>query len=394
MDEINFQPEVTNPANAVNSFVQGYAGGAALRDDQAAQAQKQVELQQQVQQKQVLQDLVSNPNAGAADYAKATALLPATMREQLKQSYEMLNTDQQQNALSTVSQMYSAATSGQPEVAAALADKTVAGMKASGADPKKIQEWETLAQMTRDHPEFAKTLFGIRLSTIPGGDKIVDNISKMNTVQQSQDEAPASLAKKEAEASSAGADAATKNLNAVAARAGALAKPGVKATQAVSFFRSMGAQGLIPKDDVQGYIDDIPADPKDIPAYLKQIQSSGISADKQMEYTTPSANTVANNRTQIQVQNMVAARQAASGGGGSSGGSRGMSGLSTQQNEALFGENGAVTTGRLDPNRLNSRTAGLLADAFIKNPNIDMAKTSGDIALGRNATFRQNAMTA
>ena len=68
--------------------------------------------------------------------------------------------------------------------------------------------------------------------------------------------------------------------------------------------------------------------------------------------------------------------------------------MTPEQNEALFGPNGAVTTGRLDPNRINSRTASLYADAFLKNPTIDMAKTSGDIALGRNAAFRQKAMVA
>lgn len=72
----------------------------------------------------------------------------------------------------------------------------------------------------------------------------------------------------------------------------------------------------------------------------------------------------------------------------------GVKGLTPEQNDALFGENGVVTTGRLDPNRLNSRTAGIFADAELKRPGTDFSKISGDIALGRNATFRQNAMTA
>ena len=74
--------------------------------------------------------------------------------------------------------------------------------------------------------------------------------------------------------------------------------------------------------------------------------------------------------------------------------SHGIQGLTPQQNEALFGDNGAVTTGRLDPNRINSRTARILADAFIQNPGTDFAKISADIALGRNPAFRQRANTA
>lgn len=72
----------------------------------------------------------------------------------------------------------------------------------------------------------------------------------------------------------------------------------------------------------------------------------------------------------------------------------GTAALSPEQNQALFGPHGAVTEGRLDMNRVNSRTAGLLADAELTNPGSDFAAKSGDIQLARNATFRQKAQTA
>ncbi len=72
----------------------------------------------------------------------------------------------------------------------------------------------------------------------------------------------------------------------------------------------------------------------------------------------------------------------------------GVAGLSKDQNEALFGENGAVTNGRLDPNRINSKTASILADAYLLNPNTDMSKISADISLNRNSSFRQRALSA
>ncbi|KAF3997553.1 hypothetical protein [Glaciimonas immobilis] len=83
------------------------------------------------------------------------------------------------------------------------------------------------------------------------------------------------------------------------------------------------------------------------------------------------------------IQDNVSARASA-------GGSR----LSEAQNEALFGVNGAVAQGKIDPNRINSRTDRMFADAFIKNPNADFAKISADINLSRNPGFRQKAMTA
>jgi len=74
--------------------------------------------------------------------------------------------------------------------------------------------------------------------------------------------------------------------------------------------------------------------------------------------------------------------------------SHGAKSLTPEQNAALFGPDGAVTTGRLDPGKINSRTASIFADAELSNPGTDFAKTSGDINLGRNATFRQKAMIA
>ncbi len=72
----------------------------------------------------------------------------------------------------------------------------------------------------------------------------------------------------------------------------------------------------------------------------------------------------------------------------------GASALSPEQNAALFGPKGAVTEGRLDIGKINSRTASLFADAELANPGTDLAKKSADIQLSRNATFRQKAMTA
>jgi hypothetical protein len=61
--------------------------------------------------------------------------------------------------------------------------------------------------------------------------------------------------------------------------------------------------------------------------------------------------------------------------------------LSDEQNEALYGINGAVTTGKLSPDRVNGRNAKILANAYISNPNINMNQLAGAAALNRNAPF-------
>ena len=55
-------------------------------------------------------------------------------------------------------------------------------------------------------------------------------------------------------------------------------------------------------------------------------------------------------------------------------------GLSPAQNDALFGETGAVAKGLINPSKINSRNAKMWADAFVRNPNANPANVSRDIA--------------
>ena len=59
--------------------------------------------------------------------------------------------------------------------------------------------------------------------------------------------------------------------------------------------------------------------------------------------------------------------------------------LSPEQNDALFGEDGAVAKGKINPNRINSRNAKLWADAFLKNPNADPVKVAQDVTTADKA---------
>lgn len=159
----------------------------------------------------------------------------------------------------------------------------------------------------------------------------------------------------------------------------------------------VGASGTT----VEQAIARIPMD-GDTAGFEKWKMQAALGGDKLIAMTTPDAkarltaqtsrlNNKDSNAVAIRGQNMVDARQEKSRNMALT---HGVKGLSEAQNEALFGEGGAVTTGKLDPNRINSRTASLFADAFIRNPSTDMSKISGDIALSRNATFRQKAMVA
>lgn len=53
----------------------------------------------------------------------------------------------------------------------------------------------------------------------------------------------------------------------------------------------------------------------------------------------------------------------------------------------------AVAEGRLDPSRVNSRTAAVLGKIALANPTLNFNRMTADAALQKNSTFQQRAMT-
>lgn len=169
MDPINYSIDVQSPIQAV---AQGYQLGAGIRDDQFKQQQQAAALAQQQQQAKVIQSLISNPNAGASDYANAALLVPG-MKDQFKQAWDQKNAAQQQSDLTHASQVYAALQSGNPDAAVKVLNDRAAALRNSGneADAKHA---ETMASVIQEHPDFARTMVGLQLSSVPGGDKVVD----------------------------------------------------------------------------------------------------------------------------------------------------------------------------------------------------------------------------
>ena len=188
----------------LQSFAGGYQLGQGIRDDiQQQQALQQQAIDQRAasqRQQEVLQSLIANPRAGAQDYAAASLLIPG-LKDQLKQSWEMRNTAQQESNLRDMGQAYSAIVSGRPDIAVKQLQRRADAMEAAGANPAEIQALRTNAQVIEANPEFARTTMGVTLASIPGGDKVLTGISTAGTESRAQQQAPAALAKANAAAS-------------------------------------------------------------------------------------------------------------------------------------------------------------------------------------------------
>ena len=200
MDPINYSTDVQTPFQAA---LQGYQAGAAIRNDQLQQQQQQAALAQQQQMRKDLLELSKNPTPDAI--AKMSVRY-SQLSEPLKRSYEMLNQQQQEAKVSAAIPVYAALQSGRHDVAAQKLRDTAAAMENSGQteEAKRTLAW---AEMIEQHPEQAMLTSGLLLSSVMGPEKFATTFSTLGQEQRSAEQAPAELAKKQADATKAGIDA-------------------------------------------------------------------------------------------------------------------------------------------------------------------------------------------
>lgn len=200
MDPINYISQVQNPFQSV---LQGYQGGAAIRNDVQQQEQyraaQQAAMAQRQQQAEVLNSLISNKNATASDYANASLLVPG-LKDQLKQSWEMKSSDQQQSQLRDVSQVYAAVSNGRPDLAAQKLNERAAALEAAGGTKQEVQALKSQAEAITAHPEFARATVGMMLASLPGGEKLIASATTMGKEQREAGMYPTELRKGRAEA--------------------------------------------------------------------------------------------------------------------------------------------------------------------------------------------------
>lgn len=207
MGPIDYTQNVLTP---MQSLLQGYQGGAAIRDDQLAVRQReQALLQQQAaaeQQKLMQADLntlISNPNAGARDYAGLTVKYPQ-LREQLKQGWDMVSADQQKSNQDVAARTYAALTSGKADIAEKILRDRAEAMRNSGAPEQEVKAQETWADMIKASPEQARHIGGLMLSSVMGPDKFAETFGKVGAEGRAAAMAPVEMRKAEADAAIAG----------------------------------------------------------------------------------------------------------------------------------------------------------------------------------------------
>lgn len=209
MEPINYSIDVKSP---FDSALSGFQNGMQIGAQADAMKQQQLQRAQALQMQKDLGTLAGNPNAGAQDYASMMVKYPQ-MSEHFKKSWDVLSADQQINKLNHATQVYAALQTGNPTVASQLLDDQAKALRNSGKDAD-AKAAETMSQMIQLDPTSAKTTAGLMLSSIMGPDKFATTFGTLGDQQRAQDQAPATLATKEAEAAVKGSEAVIKGVEA------------------------------------------------------------------------------------------------------------------------------------------------------------------------------------
>lgn len=189
----NYMIDVQTPFQAA---LQGYQAGAMMRDDQQQQQQQALARQQQIQTQKDLAALANNANATPQDYAAMTLKYPA-LKDAIKQSSTFTSEAQKANTLKSGTQVYAALSNSQPAIAQQLLDQRAAAMRASG-DAKGAQDAENMSKIIGVNPAMARNMLGLNLAALD--DKFIPSVTGLGTEQRAAEQAPADLAKKNAEA--------------------------------------------------------------------------------------------------------------------------------------------------------------------------------------------------
>jgi hypothetical protein len=160
--------------------------------------QRQYALAQKQEMDTDLAKLADIKNPQAQDFANITTKYPA-LAGHFKETWSMLNTDQQQSRLGQATQVYSALHAGKPDIAKDLLTKQRDAAKNAGNE-QDAQAADTMLQMVDLHPEVALNSAGLMLSSVLGPEKFSTTFASLAKL-------PSEVAKSAADASKAQAEA-------------------------------------------------------------------------------------------------------------------------------------------------------------------------------------------
>ncbi|MEX5742530.1 hypothetical protein AB6B32_18585 [Acinetobacter baumannii] len=209
---IDYTTDVLNPFQAAtqgfNSGLQTVNNINALEAQRLEQQQRKLAILQQQVRKEDLYKFSLLPNKTAEDYANIISRYP-DLAEPYQKAWGIMDSGQQQQTLSTASQVYAALHSQQPQIAKDILNEQIKAYDNSGKKSESNQLKMVLGLVDKS-PDAAASSIGMLMSSV-NPDKFKDILSTLGDEQRSNEKQPYEL--KQIAASTAKTTAETQGQN-------------------------------------------------------------------------------------------------------------------------------------------------------------------------------------
>jgi hypothetical protein len=204
MQPINYGVQIADPTQA---FLGAFQTGASIQEARLRQEQQQ---QQMANQKLIQEGLTKlrQPGATTEDVSNLAMILPKDQSETVIKAWALKTDAQKQNSLNQAGKVVSALFAGENDIAQQIINEQAVAMRNSGNEEgaKFLETWRGVTEV---NPTASQNFFTAELLRLPGGEKIVENIVKLNTERRAEALQPSALKKAIAEADEAVAKATT-----------------------------------------------------------------------------------------------------------------------------------------------------------------------------------------
>jgi len=175
----------------------------AMMLEKKLEAEKAAAEQAAVQQERIneLMGRLRKPGATRNDYLELAMFLPKDQAKAIQDSVAGMREEEQAAALRESAEIFSAFKGGRSDLAAQMIRRQAEAERASGNEQgaSLAEEWVKMIDSGEDGAKAVEAMFGFQIAQMPGGDKVMDGITKLEQERRTAIQFPILQQQKEAE---------------------------------------------------------------------------------------------------------------------------------------------------------------------------------------------------
>ncbi len=175
----------------------------AMMLEKKLEAEKAAAEQAAVQQEKIneLMGRLRKPGATRNDYLELAMFLPKDQAKAIQDSVAGMREEEQAAALNESAQIFSAFKAGRSDLAAQMIRRQAEAERASGNEQgaSLAEEWVKMIDSGEDGAKAVEAMFGFQIAQMPGGDKVMDGITKLEQERRTAIQFPILQQQKDAE---------------------------------------------------------------------------------------------------------------------------------------------------------------------------------------------------